>query len=252
MSPSSSQVSHPAQHTAPALTPPLSSPIAHFVGVPKTSDENEDGQADAHLPRMEGATHGNGGADPHDGGGSTWGWRTNPGDRGQTHGVERTRGNPVAVTIWVGEQLWLLRFYQDRNWAVLDHMDWKGPLEIPSAISSPGAQPQGSQPVPIRRYSRPPPSPQHSTGLSSSVPSPPGAGEPCIDRAERREHLPALLATLCNAPQCPIGLLGHQGTLLAHGQDVGYQDHKVLLSRAPFQLFSPNLGPDAVVVPPQA
>lgn len=90
MSPSSSQVSHPAQHTAPALTPPLSSPIAHFVGVPKTRDENEDGQADAHLPRMEGATHGNGGADPHDGGGSTWGWRTNPGDRGQTHGVERT------------------------------------------------------------------------------------------------------------------------------------------------------------------
>jgi len=35
----------------------------------------------------------------------------------------------------------------------------------------------------------------------------------------RAGHLPQPAPNaLCNAPQHPIGLLGHQGTLLAHGQ----------------------------------
>ena len=40
---------------------------------------------------------------------------------------------------------------------------------------------------------------------------------------------------LVNAPQETIGLLGHQSTLLAHGQPVVHQDPQVLLCRAPLQ-----------------
>ena len=40
-----------------------------------------------------------------------------------------------------------------------------------------------------------------------------------------------------NAPQDPIGPLGHQGTVLAHGQPVVHQECQVLLNKAPLHLF---------------
>ena len=37
------------------------------------------------------------------------------------------------------------------------------------------------------------------------------------------------LTTFLNAPQCPIGLLGHQGTLLPHSRLAGHQDSQAFL-----------------------
>ena len=52
-------------------------------------------------------------------------------------------------------------------------------------------------------------------------------------RSEGEDHL--LLSAghaLFNAPQDTIGLLGHKGTLLTHGQPVLHQDPQVFLCRA--------------------
>jgi len=43
---------------------------------------------------------------------------------------------------------------------------------------------------------------------------------------------------LCSAAEGPIGLLSHQGTLLAHGQPAVYQDPQVFPCRAPLQQLS--------------
>ena len=55
-------------------------------------------------------------------------------------------------------------------------------------------------------------------------------------RAEGKENLPRPAShTPLDAPQDPIGLLGSQGTLLAHGQPVVPQDTQVCLRRAALQ-----------------
>ena len=54
-----------------------------------------------------------------------------------------------------------------------------------------------------------------------------------------------------NAPQDAIGLLGSQGTLLAYGQPVVYQDTQVPLRRAAFQQVCPKPVLMHGVVPPQ-
>ena len=48
-----------------------------------------------------------------------------------------------------------------------------------------------------------------------------------------------------------IGLLGHKGTLLAHGHPIIHQDTQVLLCRAPFQHVSPWPVVMHEVIPPQ-
>ena len=61
-------------------------------------------------------------------------------------------------------------------------------------------------------------------------------------RAEGEENLPHPAAhTPPHAPQDPIGLLGSQGTLLAHGHPVVHQDTQVPLRRAALQQFRPSL-----------
>jgi len=50
----------------------------------------------------------------------------------------------------------------------------------------------------------------------------------------------ALLVTHFNVFQATTDLLGHKGTLLAHGQPVVHQDNQVLLYRAPLQWISPK------------
>jgi len=55
-------------------------------------------------------------------------------------------------------------------------------------------------------------------------------------RVEREDHFPWPTGhSPFNAPQDPIGLLNHQGTVRAHRQTVIYQDPQVLLHRAPLQ-----------------
>ena len=85
-------------------------------------------------------------------------------------------------------------------------------LRPPSAFSPPRAQPRGSQPVPIRRCSRPPPSlhPQ----LGSLFPVCLQVGSPTLGtvlqlcppvQSRGQEHLPPLLATLCAVhPRVPL------------------------------------------------
>jgi len=52
-------------------------------------------------------------------------------------------------------------------------------------------------------------------------------------RVEGQENLPRPAGhTPLDAPQDPIGLLGTEGTLLAHGQPVVHQDTQVPLRRA--------------------
>ncbi|PKU42718.1 hypothetical protein llap_6967 [Limosa lapponica baueri] len=46
--------------------------------------------------------------------------------------------------------------------------------------------------------------------------------------------------TLPDAPQDVIGLLGHKGTLLAHGHPIVHQNSQVFLHRAALQLVSPQ------------
>jgi len=61
-------------------------------------------------------------------------------------------------------------------------------------------------------------------------------------RTEGEDHLPYLLATFLDTPQDTTGLLGHQGTLLAHGQPVAHQHTQVLLHRSDLSSRSaPNL-----------
>lgn len=81
-----------------------------------------------------------------------------------------------------------------------------------SAYSSPGAQPRGSQPfpsggapVPHHLCSPPLGSLQQFTAWGRGAKH--WMQHPRSDRGE--EHLPHLPASLCNAPQHPIGLLGH-------------------------------------------
>jgi len=71
-------------------------------------------------------------------------------------------------------------------------------------------------------------------------------------RVDGKDHLPRPAChTLYNAPQDPIGLFGHRGTLLAHGQPVVHQDPQVLLHRAPFQQVIPLPGLMHAVIPPR-
>ena len=83
------------------------------------------------------------------------------------------------------------------------------------AFPSPGEQPQGSQPVPIRRCCRPPPSLQPSTGLSPAIPCLPGTGQPSMGQSKGKEHLPCLLALLCamrnHRPPWPPPCSGEKG-----------------------------------------
>ena len=61
-------------------------------------------------------------------------------------------------------------------------------------------------------------------------------------RVEGKENFPRPAAhTPFDAPQDPIGLLGTQGTLLAHGHPVIHQDTQVPLHRAALQLVLPGL-----------
>ena len=58
---------------------------------------------------------------------------------------------------------------------------------------------------------------------------------------EGKENLPRPAAhTPPNASQDPIGFLGSQGTLLAHGQPVIHQDTQVALHRAALQQVHPD------------
>ena len=55
-----------------------------------------------------------------------------------------------------------------------------------------------------------------------------------------RNHLPPSAShTYFKVPQDVTGLIGHKGTLLAHGQPVVHQDSQVLLHRARLQQVSP-------------
>jgi len=104
--------------------------------------------------------------------------------------------------------------------------------QIPSAFCSPGARPWGSQPVPAGRCSRPLPSPHPPLGslqqfpicLEQGSPMLGSALEMCLPRAEQRGGAPLCRAGCapCNAAQDSIGLLGHQGTLLACGHPSGH------------------------------
>ena len=70
---------------------------------------------------------------------------------------------------------------------------------------------------------------------------------------EGKENLPQPAGhTPLNAPQDAIGLLGCQGTLLAHGQPVIPQDTQVPLRRAALQQVHPKPALMHEVVPPQA
>jgi len=61
-------------------------------------------------------------------------------------------------------------------------------------------------------------------------------------RAEGEKNLPRPTGhTPLNAPQDPTGLLGNQGTLLAHGQPVIPRDTQVPLRRAALQQVRPSL-----------
>jgi len=65
-------------------------------------------------------------------------------------------------------------------------------------------------------------------------------------REEGEDHLPQPVGhTLCNAPQDGIGLLGHKGTLLAHGQPVVLWDTQVLLLQSSFPAGQPLTCTDA-------
>ena len=69
---------------------------------------------------------------------------------------------------------------------------------------------------------------------------------------EGKENLPRPAGhTLLNAPQDPIGLLGNQGTLLAHGLIVAHQDTQVPRHRAALQQLRPEPVLVHGVVPPQ-
>lgn len=75
---------------------------------------------------------------------------------------------------------------------------------------------------------------------------------PQEDREEREDHL--LLSAghiLCNIPQNVADLLGHKGTLMAHGQPVAHQDSQILFRRAPFQYVSPSPALIHATIPPQ-
>jgi len=71
-------------------------------------------------------------------------------------------------------------------------------------------------------------------------------------RVEGEKNLPRPAGhTLLNAPQETIGLLGNQGTLLAHGQLVIHQDTHFHLHRAAFHQVSPEPILVHGVIPPQ-
>ena len=71
-------------------------------------------------------------------------------------------------------------------------------------------------------------------------------------RAEGEENLPRPAAhPPRDAPQDPIGLLGTQGTLLAHGQPIVHQDTQVPLRRPALQQVVPKPLLMHGVVPPQ-
>lgn len=88
-------------------------------------------------------------------------------------------------------------------------------LRSPLSFSPPGAQPWGSQPIPIRRCPGPPIS-APSVGLFQQFPLCPEMGRPTLvsvlqlcpppaEQSRGEEHLPALLATLCAAhPRVPL------------------------------------------------
>ena len=61
-------------------------------------------------------------------------------------------------------------------------------------------------------------------------------------RVEGEDHLPWPAGHApFNTPKDAIGLLCHQGTLLAHGESVAHQDPQVPLCRVPLQHIIPNL-----------
>ena len=78
------------------------------------------------------------------------------------------------------------------------------------------------------------------TGEPRTGHSTPDVASPGQSRGEDHLPWPAGHAPP-NAPQDPTGLLGHQGTLLAHGQLAVHQNSQVLLHRAAFQQVSPSL-----------
>ncbi|PKU46836.1 hypothetical protein llap_2809 [Limosa lapponica baueri] len=60
-------------------------------------------------------------------------------------------------------------------------------------------------------------------------------------RVEGEDDLPRPAGhTLLDSPQDAIGLLGHKGTLLAHGHSVVHQDSQVFFHRAALQQVSPQ------------
>ena len=64
---------------------------------------------------------------------------------------------------------------------------------------------------------------------------------PFQSRAEGEDIPRPAAHALCNAPQDTVGLAGHEGTLLAHGQPAGHQDPQVLLLSAPVQSSAPDV-----------
>jgi len=57
-----------------------------------------------------------------------------------------------------------------------------------------------------------------------------------LGQSRSEDHFPQPVGhALSNTLQDTIGLLGHKGTLLAHGQAVAHQDPQVILCRAPVQ-----------------
>jgi len=105
------------------------------------------------------------------------------------------------------------------------------------------------------------PSLSPSAGLSPAAPcllcteepiigcSTPAVASPGHNRGE--DHVPRPAGhTLCNAPLGTIGLLGHLGTPLAHGQPAAHQDPQVLLcsSSAPLQVWNLIRFPSAQLI----
>ncbi|PKU44305.1 hypothetical protein llap_5392 [Limosa lapponica baueri] len=71
-------------------------------------------------------------------------------------------------------------------------------------------------------------------------------------RVEGQDDLPPPAGhTLPDAPQHAIGLLGHKGTVLAHGHPVIHQDSQVFLLRAAPQQVSSQPVLVKGVIPPQ-